>query len=191
MLITGNDKEYITFVKSRLSEQFMMSDLGPLSYFLGIEITSTADGYYISQHKYVQELLHRSGLTDDKTAATPMELNLQLGPTDGTPLADPSRYRHLVGSLVYLTATRPDIAHAVHILSIFVSAPTSVHYAHLLRVLRYLRGTASRRLFYAKSSKLDLHAYSDATWASDRVNRRCITGYCIFLGSYPIAWKSK
>jgi hypothetical protein len=97
MLITGNDKEYIAFVKSCLSEQFMMSDLGPLSYFLGIEITSTADGYYISQHKYVQDLLHRSGLTDDKTATTPMELNLQLGPTDGTPLADPSRYRHLVG----------------------------------------------------------------------------------------------
>jgi hypothetical protein len=73
-----------------------------------------------------------------------MELNLQLGPTDGTPLVDPSRYRHLVSSLVYLTATRPDIAHVVHILSRFVSAPTSVHYAHLLRVLRYLRGTASQ-----------------------------------------------
>jgi hypothetical protein len=76
MLITGNDKEYIAFVKNHLSEQFMMSDLGPLSYLLGIEITSTANGYYISQHKYVQDLLHRSGLTDDKTAATPMELNL-------------------------------------------------------------------------------------------------------------------
>jgi hypothetical protein len=73
-----------------------------------------------------------------------MELNLQLGPTDGTPLVDPSRYRHLVSSLVYLTATRPDIAHVVHILSRFVSAPTSVHYTHLLRVLRYLRGTASQ-----------------------------------------------
>jgi hypothetical protein len=71
MLITGNDKECIALVKSRLSEQFMMLDLGPLSYFLGIYITSTADGYYISQHKYVQDLLHRSGLTDDKTAAIP------------------------------------------------------------------------------------------------------------------------
>jgi hypothetical protein len=133
----------------------------------------------------------RSGVADDKTTAAPMELNLHLGPTDGTPLADPSQCHHLVGSLVYLTATRPDIAHVVHILSRFVSAPTLVHYVHLLRVLRYLQGIASRRLFYAKSSKLELHAYSDATWASDRVDRRSITGYCIFLGSSPIAWKSK
>ena len=170
MLIIGDDDEYISFVKARLAEQFMMSDLGPLSYFLGIEVQSTSNGYYLSQHKYLQDLISRSGLTDTRTAATPMELHLQLQPTDGIPVTDPSRYRHLVGSLVYLTATRPDIAHPVHILSQFVSAPTSVHYAHLLRVLRYLRGTASRQLFYAKSSQLQLHAYSDATWASNPVD---------------------
>jgi hypothetical protein len=87
-----------------------------------------------------------------------MELNLQL-----RPLADPSRYRHIVSSLVYLTITRPNIAHVIHILSQFVGAPTSVHYAYLLRLLRYLRGTATQRLFYAKSSPLQLHAYSDST----------------------------
>jgi len=120
-----------------------------------------------------------------------MELHLKLRPNDGVPLQDPSRYRHLVGSLVYLTATRPDIAHAIHILSQFVSAPTSVHYAHLLRVLRYLRGTSSKCLYYARTSQPKLHAYSDATWASDTTDRRSITGYCIFLGTSPIAWKSK
>jgi hypothetical protein len=191
MLITGDDNDYIVFVKERLREQFMMSDLGPLSYFLGIEVTMTSHGYYLSQHKYLQDLIARSGLSDTRTATTPMELNLQLRPNDGTPLADPSRYRHIVGSLVYLTITRPDIAHAIHILSQFVSAPSSVHYAHLLRVLRYLRGTASQRLFYAKSSPLQLHAYSDSTWASDPTDRRSVTGYCIFVGTSPIAWKSK
>ena len=120
-----------------------------------------------------------------------MDLHLQLRPTDGTPLKDPSRYRHIVGSLVYLTVTRPDIAHAVHILSQFVSAPTTVHFGHLLRVLRYLRGTSSRSLFYARDSPLQLHAYSDSTWASDPTDRCSITGYCILLGSSPIAWKSK
>jgi hypothetical protein len=120
-----------------------------------------------------------------------MDLHLQLCPTDGTPLEDPSRYRHIVGSLVYLTVTRPDIAHAVHILSQFVSAPTSVHFGHLLRVLRYLRGTSSQCLFYACDSLLRFHAYSDSTWASDPTNRRSITGYCILLGSSPLAWKSK
>ena len=96
-----------------------------------------------------------------------------------------------MGSLVYLTVTRPDIAHAVHILSQFVCAPTSVHFGHLLRVLRYLRGTSCQSLFYAHDSPLQLHAYSDSTWASDPNDRRSITGYCILLGSSPIAWKSK
>jgi hypothetical protein len=171
MLITGDDPDYIAFVKARLCDQFMMSDLGPLSYFLGLEVESTAAGYYLSQAKYIQDLLTRSGLTDTRTAATPMELHLHLKSSDGSPLDDPTRYRHLVGSLVYLTATRPDIAYAVHILTQFLSCPTTVHYAHLLRVLRYLRGTASHRLFYATSSPPTLHAYSDATWASDPVDR--------------------
>ena len=151
----------------------------------------TQKGIYLSQSKYIQDLLNRSGLSDTRTVVTPMDLHLTLRPTDGTPLEDPSRYRHIVGSLVYLTITRPDIAHAVHILSQFVSAPTCVHYGHLLRVMRYLRGTRSRRLLYDSNSPLQLHAYSDATWASDPTDRRSITGYCILLGSSPIAWKSK
>jgi hypothetical protein len=82
-----------------------------------------------------------------------------------------------VGNLVYLTVTWPDIAHAVHILSQFVSAPTSVHFGHLLRVLRYLRGTTSCSLFHARDSPFQLHAYSDSTWASDPTDHRSITGY--------------
>ena len=140
-----------------------MTDLGHLRYFLGIEVTSDSTGYRLSQHRYTLDLLARSGLTDTRTVATPMELHLQLRAADGTPLSDPARYCHLVGSLVYLTVTRPDISHAVHILSQFVSAPTSVHYGHLLRVLRYLRGTASRCLFYSRQSTLQLQAFSDAT----------------------------
>ncbi|AQK68041.1 putative tRNA (guanine(26)-N(2))-dimethyltransferase 2 [Zea mays] len=191
MLITGDNSEHISHVKLHLSKEFQMSDLGPLSYFLGIEVQQTQKGFYLSQSKYIQDLLDRSGLTDTRTVATPMDIHLKLRPKDGTPLADPTRYRHIVGSLVYLTITRPDIAHAVHMLSQFVSTPTSVHYGHLLRVLRYLRGTRSRCLLYASDSPLQLHAYSDATWASDPVDRCSTTGYCILLGSSPIAWKSK
>jgi hypothetical protein len=115
-----------------------------------------------------------------------MDIHLQLRPNDGPPLHEPSRYRHIVGNLVYLTITRPDIAHAVHILSQFVAAPTSVHYGHLLRVLRYLRGTTSQCLFYTWDSPLQLHACSNATWASDPVEHRSVTGYCIILGSSPL-----
>lgn len=120
-----------------------------------------------------------------------MELGVHLRPTDGDLLSDLTRYCHLVGGLVYLEITRPDVTHSVHILSQFVSAPTQLHYAHLLCVLRYLRGTTSRHLFFPLSSPLQLHVYSNATWASDHFDRRSLCGYCVFLGSSLIAWKMK
>jgi len=191
MLITGDDEDHISHVKQQLSAEFQMPDLGPLSYFLGIEVKQSTKRYHLSQSKYIQDLIACTGITDDWTAATPLDLHLQLPLIDGVPLQDPSQYRHIVGSLVYLTVTRPDNAHAVHILSQFVCAPTSVHFGHLLRVLRYLRGTSSQSLFYAHDSPLQLHAYSHSTWASDPNDRRSITGYCILLGSSLIGWKSK
>jgi hypothetical protein len=102
MLITGDNSEHISHVKQHLSKEFQMSDLGPLSYFLGIEVHQTPKGFYLSQSKYIQDLLDRSGITDTRTAATPMDIHLKLRSKDGTPLADPTRYRHIVGSLVYL-----------------------------------------------------------------------------------------
>ena len=96
-----------------------------------------------------------------------------------------------MGSLVYLAVIRSDISHAVHILSQLVGAPTSVHYVHLLQVLRYLRGTASRGLFYSRQSSLQLQAYSDATWASCPDDRHSVTCYCLFLGSSLVIWKTK
>jgi hypothetical protein len=154
MIITGDDSEYIAFAKAHLSAQFLIFDLGRLRYFLGIEI-STPEGFFLSQEKYIQDLLDRASLTDHQTAETPMELNVHLMPTDGEPLEDPTRYRHIVGSLVYLCITRPDISYSVHILSQFVFALTQIHYSHL-RVLRYLRETISHRLFFPRSSSLQL-----------------------------------
>jgi hypothetical protein len=90
LLITGDDSEHISQVKKHLSKEFQMSDLGPLSYFLGIEVLQTRKGFYLSQSKYIQQLLHRSGITDTHTPATPMDIHLQLRPTDGTPLEDSS-----------------------------------------------------------------------------------------------------
>jgi hypothetical protein len=114
MIITSDDPEYITFVKARLSDQVLMSDLGPLRYFLGIEI-STLDGFFLSQEKYIQDLLDGAFLTDHWTAETLIELNVHLTPIDGEPLEDPTRYRHIVGSLVYIGVTRL----IFHILYIF------------------------------------------------------------------------
>jgi hypothetical protein len=154
MIIIGDNPKYIAFVKTRLSDQFLMSDLGPLWYFLGIEIFSTSEGFFLSQEKYIHDLLDCAFLTDHQTGETPMKLNVHLMPTDGEPLEDPTHYRLIVGRLVYLSVTSPNISYSVHILSQFVSAPTQIYYSHLLRVLRYLRGTISCRLFFPRSSSL-------------------------------------
>ncbi|KAJ9548119.1 hypothetical protein OSB04_020662 [Centaurea solstitialis] len=104
---------------------------------------------------------------------------------------DPSLYRTIVGSLVYLTVTRPDIAHAVHVVSQFVTAPTTVHWGAVLRILRYLRGTQFQSLLFPSTSSLKLNAYSDASWDSDPSDRKSTTGFCIFLGDSLISWRSK
>jgi hypothetical protein len=186
MIITSDDPEYITFVKAHLIDQFLLSNLNPLRYFLGIKI-STSKGFFLSQEKYIQDLLDRASLTNHQTAETPMELNVHLTSTDGEPLEDPTHYHHIVGSLVYLGITRPDISYSVHILSQFVSAPTEIHYSHILRVLHYLRNTMSHRLFFSLSSSLQLQAYCDATWVSDPSARHSLSSYCIFLGGSLIA----
>jgi hypothetical protein len=120
-----------------------------------------------------------------------MELNVHLVATDVEHLEDPTHYRHIVGSLVYFGVTRPDISYSIHILSQFVSAPTQIHYSHLLRVLRYLCGTISCRLFFPRSSSLQLQAYCDATWASDPSDCHSLSAYCVFFCGSLIAWKTK
>jgi hypothetical protein len=120
-----------------------------------------------------------------------MELNVHLMPTDDEPLEDPTHYRHIVGSLVYLDVTRLDILYYVHILSQFISALTQIHYSHLLCVLRYLCGTISHRLFFSRSSSLQLQAYCNVIWASDPSDCCSLSAYCVFLAGFLIAWKTK
>ncbi|KAI3780881.1 hypothetical protein L2E82_10874 [Cichorium intybus] len=168
-----------------------MKDLGLLRYFLGIEVAQSSKGYLLSQTKYISDLFERARLSDNRTVDTPLETNARYSPTDGVPLSDPSLYRTIVGSLVYLTVTRPDISHAVHVVSQFVTAPTTVHWGAVLRILRYLRGTQFQTLVFPSTSSLKLCAYSDADWDSDPHDRKSTTGFCIFLGDSLISWKSK
>lgn len=191
MIITGDDSNGIVSIKATLSRCFDMKDLGHLRYFLGIEIASSEKGYLLSQSKYTTDIIHRAGLTDTRHVDSPLEVNARYTPTDGSPLSDPTLYRSIVGCLVYLTITRPDIAYAVHIVSQFVSSPTSVHWADVMRILRYLQGTLYQSLLFPSTSSLELRAFSDADWAGDSTDRKSTTGFCIFLGDSLISWKSK
>ncbi|XP_047256351.1 uncharacterized mitochondrial protein AtMg00810-like, partial [Capsicum annuum] len=191
MIITGDDHSGIELLKYDLAHRFAMKDLGLLRYFLGIEVAQSKKGYLLSQTKYISDLFTRARLSDNRTVDTPLETNARYSPSDGVPLSDPSLYRTIVGSLVYLTVTRPDIAHAVYVVSQFVTAPTSVHWGAVLRILRYLRGTQFQNLLFPSTSSLELRAYSDADWDGDRNDRKSTTGFCVFLGDSLISWKSK
>ena len=136
MIITGDDSTSIRFFQHFLSQHFEMKDLGTLSYFLRLEVTSSSDGYYLSQAKYASNLLSKVGITDNKTISTPLEYYAKLTPLDGEPMSDATRYRQLVGSLNNLTVTRLDISHAMGMVSKFMDAPRSVHYAAILRILQ-------------------------------------------------------
>ena len=191
MIITGDDFIGIQELKDFFSQQFEMKDLEHLSYFLGLEIIYSTDGLYITQAKYASKLLSRVGLIDSKTVDTPVEFNAHLTPTGGKPLSNPSLYRRLVGNLVYLIVTCPDISYDVHQVSQYLSAPLSTHYVAVLRILRYLKGTLFHGLFYSTQSHLVLRAFSYADWAGDPTDRRSTTGYCFLLGFSLISWRSK
>ena len=114
MIITDDDLSGIQEFKDLLSQQFEMKDLGHLNYFLGLEITYSTDGFHITQAKYASKFLFRAGLIDSKTVDTPVKFNAHLTPSGGKPLSNPSLYRRLVGSLVYLTITRSNIFYTVY-----------------------------------------------------------------------------
>ena len=188
MIITGNDLSGIRELKDFLSQQFEMKDLGHLSYFLGLEIAHSTDELYITQAKYASEILSQAGLTNSKTVDTPVELNAHLTPIGGKPLSNPSFYRRLVSSLVYLTVTHPDISYDVYQVSQYLSTPRPTHYAAVLHILRYLKGILFHGLFYSAQSPLILRAFSDADWAGDPTDHRSTTGYWFLLGSSLISW---
>ena len=117
MIITGDDMQGIQYLKHFLGRQFEMKDFGPLNYFLGLEVSSSADGYYLTQVKYTSDMISRASITDSKIVDTPIEYNRCLNSHDGESPSDATLYRQLVGSLIYLTITRPNISYAVHVVS--------------------------------------------------------------------------
>ncbi|GFZ21561.1 hypothetical protein Acr_29g0007230 [Actinidia rufa] len=191
IIITGDDVHGISELQDFLHRHFEMKDLGPLGYFLGLEVSSGITGYSLTQTKYASNLLTRASLSDCKTTSTPLEANARLTSLDGDLLSDATLYRQLIGNLIYLTVTCSDIAHAVHLVSQFMSAPCSTHYAAVLRILRYVKGTLFHGLHFSSQSSLQLYAYSDADWAKDPTARRSTTGFCFFLGDSLISWRSK
>lgn len=170
---------------------FPLINLGHLSYFLGIEVLRGQTACFLSQRKYIIDLLARHNMLSAKPVQTPLATGQTLTLHDGTSPADASLYRQVLGSLQYLQFTRPDIAFAVNKLSQFMHAPTECHWGAVNRLLRYLDGTRDFGITLRSNSPLSLHCFSDAEWAGNSDDRTSTNAYIVFLGSNPISWSSR
>ena len=191
LIISGNNSAALSSFKAYLSDCFRMKDLGPLKYFLGIEVARSADGFFLSQRKYTLDIISEIGLSGAKPADTPLEQNHQLALADGPLHPDPAQYRRLVGRLIYLAFTRPDLAYVVHVLAQFRHQPHHQHWEAALRVVRYLKGSPGQGIILSSLCDLHLTAWCDSDWASCPLTHRSVSGWLIFLGSSPISWKTR
>jgi Reverse transcriptase (RNA-dependent DNA polymerase) len=190
IVLTGNDIVEMKRIKSSLATEFEMKDLGPLHYFLGIEVVSSPNGIFLSQQKYVLELLHETGMLGCRPANTPIDPNhgLKGGVSDQV---DQERYQRLVGRLIYLSHTRPDISYAVSVVSRYMHDPRVMHQEAVDRILRYLKGCPGRGLLIEKNEHMRIEVYTDADWAGCQDDRRSTSGHCAFIGGNLVSWRSK
>jgi hypothetical protein len=206
LLLLSNSLAELTAFKSALSQRFAMKDLGEAQYILGIQIQRdrTARTLSISQREYVSKLLTHAGMEDSRTAITPLEVGAPLSKDDCPDPAAPDinvvrQFQSAVGAVMYaMLGTRPDIAYAVAALSQFCSNPGQPHWNGLRRLLHYLRGTTDYRLTYgpqrdgsSKPQSIALYGYCDSDWASDKDDRRSVTGYAFMLGGGTVSWQAK
>lgn len=164
-----------------------MKDLGHLRYFLGIEVDRFSKGIFLSQSKYTHDLIKEYKLSSSRPLQLPLDPNIKLSLNLGDPLPIKSSYQTLIGKLIYLTLTRPDISFAVHTLSQFMHQPTTIHMQAAKRILRYLNNNPSQGILLTSSSEASLIAYCDSDWAGCPMSRRSTTGFCILLGNSPIS----
>jgi hypothetical protein len=191
IIIVSSVPAAITELLQLLITDFVVKDLGPLRYFLGIEVIPVKDGLLLSQQRYIWDLLNKTNMTDAKPVNSPMSSSSALSAFMGDPMEDPSLYRRTFGSLQYLSLTRPDLAFAVNCVCQFMYRPTKFYWQAVKRILRYLKHSISHGLLLHKNSSTSIQAYSDVDWAGCPDDRRSKGAYCVFLGNNLISWSSR
>ena len=174
-----------------MQSEFEMSMMGELKYFLGLQIKQTQEGIFINQSKYCKELIKRFGMDSAKHMSTPMSTNCYLDKDESGQSIDIKQYRGMIGSLLYLSASRPDIMFSVCMCARFQSNPKQSHLSAVKRIMRYLLGTINLGLWYPKNSTCNLIGYSDSDFAGSKTDRKSTSGTCQFIGSALVSWHSK
>jgi len=180
LIFTGNDNVMFSDFKRSMMDEFEMSDLGKMHYFLGLEVVQSVDGIFVSQKKYVREILDRFKMKNCNPVDTPVEFGLKLNKVGRGDMVDNMLYRQIVGSLMYLTATRPDIMYVVSFISRYMESPVEIHLLAAKRILRYLQGTKDFGLFYKKGEKSDLIGFADSDYARDQDTKRVLQAMFIY-----------
>ena len=190
IIITGNFPTAVTELITNLASAFELKDLGPLKYFLGLQIDYKPSGFFVHQSKYALDVLSRHNMTSCKPCTSPFVSSSKVSSAMVEFLPDPTAYRSLVGAFQYLTFTCPDLSFAVNSLCQHMQTPTSAHMVAAKRVLRYVRGTISHGILF-QPGPLHLTVFTDADWAGNPVDRRSTTGLLVFLGNNLLTWASK
>lgn len=205
MLITRDNLKIVEETKEKLKQALKMKDLAELRYFLGIEFARSEHGILMHQRKYTLEPISEAGLSGAKPSATPIDTNVKLTTKqyddyirgeDSTSelsdlLADKTRYQRLIGKLLYLTMTRPDITFGVQNLSEFFQNLKRSHMEAALRIIRYVKNQLGQCILLPSKTNSTVIAYCDSDWASCPYTRKSVTGYLVMLGDSLINWKSK
>ncbi|GJU60133.1 putative ribonuclease H-like domain-containing protein [Tanacetum coccineum] len=184
-------KSWCDEFEALMKGRFQMSSMGKLIFFLGLQVKQKTDGIFISQDKYVADMLKKFDLTSVKTAITPMETKMALRKDEEADDVDVHLYISMIGSLMYLTASKPDIMFAVCVCSRFQVTPKTSHLNAVKRLFKYLKGKPNLGLWYLRESSFDLEAFSESDYAGANLDRKSTTGGCQFLGSRLISWQCK
>ncbi|RVW62922.1 Retrovirus-related Pol polyprotein from transposon RE1 [Vitis vinifera] len=190
MVVTGNDPEERKALQNYLSREFEMKDLGPLKYFLRIEVSRSSEGIFLSQRKYALDFLQETGMSGCQPVNTPIEEGLKLCVEPNQVSIDKGRYQRLVGRLMYLAHTRPNLAYALSVVSQYMHNPGEQHMNAVMRILRYLKNAPGKGILFAKNvNHQSIEVYTDADWAGALDDRQSTSGYFTFVGGNLVTWK--
>nr|GFA97927.1 uncharacterized mitochondrial protein AtMg00810-like [Tanacetum cinerariifolium] len=182
---------YIQLFSDLMKSRFEMSMTGEMTFFLGLQVNQSPCGIFINQSKYVLEILNKYGMESCDPVGTPMEIKDKLDlDQNGTPV-DVTKYRSMIGALMYLTSSRPDIVHATCLCARYQVKPTEKHLKEVKRIFRYLRGTVNTGLWYTKDSGFELTEFLDADYAGCKDTFKSTFGRAQFLGEKLVSWSSK
>ncbi|XP_031261729.1 uncharacterized protein LOC116119932 [Pistacia vera] len=191
LLVTGSNPGELDQFKSAMQTKFEVTDLGLMTYFLGMEINQSAGGIFVCQQKYTAEILMEFGMENCKPVDTPLVPNLKLSKQDGAKRLDEGKYKSLVGCLLYYTVARPNLMFIASYLSKFMSNPSELHFKVAKRVLRYVRGTTMLGIWFRKSESLKLLGYTDSDWGGSLDDAKSTYGYVFYMNQGAICWLSR